>query len=157
MEILATVEDINAELPSRETGGTTSGYPVVVEATAENTAMLQLSVARVVRAYLSTVVDATTLMSWDEPANTPQTIQVIAAKLVAAQLYFNSASRTNITIDERNFAQIRYDEAMAMLQGIIDGTIILAETPATATAAMDALDFHPVDDTDRAFAMSLNL
>jgi len=156
-EILASTEDINAELPSRETGGTTSGYPVVVEATAENTGMLQVSVARVVRGYLSRVLDGATLMSWDEPTDTPEVIRVIAAKMIAAQLYFNSASRTSLTIDERSFSQIRYDEAMAMLNAIIAGEIILVEAPPVATAAMDAEDHFPVDDTDRAFTMGMKL
>jgi hypothetical protein len=157
MEILVLTEDINAELPGKETGGTTSGYPVVVEATMENTSLLQVSVARVVRGYLSGTIDSTTLMSWDQPADTPEIIRVVAAKMIAAQLYFNHASRTSLTIEERNFAQIRYNEAMEILNKIIAGEIILIETPPEATAAMDPEDHFPVDDTDRAFTMGMQL
>lgn len=156
-EILATVEDINAELPSRDTGGSTSGYPVVVEATEENTTLLQVSVARVVRAYLSGVVDGTILMGWDTPVEAPEPVRVIAAKMIAAQLYFNSASRTNLTIDERNFAQIRYNEAMDMLNKIISGEILLGAVVPTETGTMSDEDYHPVDDTDRAFTMGMQL
>lgn len=156
-EILASVDDINSELPSRDTGGTTSGYPVVVEATAENTALIQVSVARVVRAYLSGVIDGATLMSWVDPATTPDTVNVIAAKMIAAQLYFNHASRTSLTIDDNSFAQRRYNEAMEMLNKIITGEILLEEAPPGATYAMENEDYFPVDNTDRAFSMSLKL
>lgn len=156
-EILASIEDINSELPSRDTGGTTSGYPVVVEATMENTALLQISIARVVRAYLSGVVDSAILMGWDNPTDTPEPIRPIAAKMIAAQLYFNHASRTNLTIDERNFAQIRYNEAMDMLNKIIAGEILLGPEVPTESAAMGEEDGFPVDDTNRAFSMGLEL
>lgn len=157
MEILASVDDINAELPGIETGGTTSGYPFVVEATAENTGLIQISVARVVRAYLSGVVDSVELMSWDQPNDTPETIRVIAAKLIAAQLYFNHASRTTVVIDENSFAQKRYNEALEMLNKIVTGEIKIGEEAPTETINMDAEDFHPQDDTDRAFTMGMQL
>lgn len=159
MEILASVEDINNHLPSKDSGGTTSGYPVVVEATDENTTLLQVSVARMVRGYLSSAVDSTTLMGWDEPNDppTPSIITEVASMLIAAQLYFNHAARTSLTIDERNFAQLLYDRAIGILDKILAGEILLGAEVAIETEAMSGLDFHPVDDTDRAFTMGMNL
>ena len=156
-EILASLDDLNAHLPGRDTGGTTSGYPVVVEATEENTYILQVSIARVVRANLSSVVDSATLMGWSTPDDTPDSVREIAAMLIASDLYFNHASRTNLTIEERNFAQLLYDRAMVMIQKILDGIIVLGPEVPTETAAMSEDDFWPVDDTDRAFTMSMDL
>lgn len=150
MEILASIDDINAELPSEDDSP-------VIEATQENTSLIQVSVARVIRGYLSPVVDGTTLMSWDEPANAPEVIREIAAKFIAAQLYFVFAARTVVTIEQRNYAQILYDQAMAMLNGIIAGTILLGPTVPTTTASLELADGFPIDDTDRAFTMSMEL
>jgi hypothetical protein len=149
-EILASIGDINAELPSQD------DQPVI-EASEENTALLQLSVARTVRGYLSSAVDSTTLMSWDQPADTPEIIRVVAGKLIAAQLYFNFAARSSFTIDDNSFAQKRYDEAMAILNKILEGEILLGPEVPVESAAMSELDFHPVDDTDRAFTMGMEL
>jgi hypothetical protein len=151
MEILASLDDINPELPSVD-------EQPVVEATSENTGLIQVNVARVVRAYLSATVDSATLMSWDQPTDTPETIRVIAGKLIAANLYFDFAARTSLVIDDNSFAQKRYDEAMEMLNKIVAGEIVIgpgAEAP--ATLGLDELDFHPVDDTDRAFTMDMEL
>jgi hypothetical protein len=156
-EILASLDDINAELPSEETDGSTSGYPTVVEATDENTYLLQVSVARVVRGYLSGAVDSVTLMGWDQPTDTPEVIRVIAAKFIAAQLFFNQSARTSLTIDDQSFAQKRYDEAMDMLNKILEGVILLGPEVPVVTASLDLLDFFPVDDTDRAFTRSMEL
>ena len=151
MEILASIDDINAELPSQDDSP-------VIEATEENSNLIQVSVARIVRGYLSPVVDGATLMSWDEPIATPDIVREAAAKLIAAQLYFTYAARTSLTIDVRNFAQLLYDQAMAILNGIIAGTILLGPTvPPAAMAAIELEDGFPVDDTDRAFTMSMEL
>jgi len=152
VEILASIDDINAELPSQDE----APLPVI-EANEENTNLIQVSIARVVRGYLSSAVDSVTLMSWDTPDDTPEIIRVIAAKFIAAQLYFNYAARTSLTIDVRNFAQLRYDEAMAILNGILEGTILLGPEVEVETASLELTDGFPVDDTDRAFTMGMEL
>jgi hypothetical protein len=157
VEILASTEDVVAELPSKETGGTTSGYPVVVEPTMENTSLIQVSVARVVRGYLSSVVDSTTLMGWDSPVDTPEVIRVVAAKLIAAQLYFNHASRTSLTIEDNSFAQRKYNEAIGMLDKILAGEILLGPEVPVEGAAMSMEDFFPQDETDRVFTKGMEL
>ena len=152
-DILASVEDINANLPSEDFDG--SG--AVVQASAENTALLQISVARVIRGYLSGAIDSPTLMGWSDPDLTPDPVREAAAKMIAAQLFFNRVARTTATIEARHRAQILYDEAMAILNGILEGTIVIVDVPGIVTDSMSLLDFHPVDDTDRAFSMGMEL
>jgi hypothetical protein len=150
-EILATLDDINAVLPTVDAQGP------VIEADDENIDLIQVSVARVVRGYLSGVIDNATLMGWDSPENTPDIIKEIASMLIAAQLYFNYAARTSLSIEDDNFYQRLYDKAIGLLQRIIDGLILLEEAPVVSSEAMDPSDFHPSDDTDRAFTLSMEL
>lgn len=151
-EILATVSDINASLPSEDFDG--SG--AVVTATDENTALLQISVARVVRGFLSGAVPQEVTMAWIEPDLTPEPVREAAAKMIAAQLFMQRVTRTTALIDERHYAQVLYDQAMAILNGIKDGTILLEEVVVVGDS-MSLFDFHPVDDTDRAFSMGMEL
>jgi hypothetical protein len=155
-EILANVDDINANLPSEAPGGSSASGAVVV-ADDSNTALLQISVARVVRAYLSGVVSSLTLNSWVNPDVTPDPVREAAAKLIASQLYFNKIARSSATIDERHFSQKRYDEAMAILDKIVDGTIVLEDVPVEVVGELSILDGFPIDDTDRAFTVGMEL
>lgn len=148
-EIMATLDDVNAHLDGE-----------VIEATPDNTDLVQVSVARIIRGYLGGLVAQSTLMSWDTPATTPDIIREIASMLIAAKVYFNESARTSLIVDDDNFAQRLYDQAMAMLQLILDGQIIIdggeeGETGAVGVLTID--DFFPVDDTDRAFTMGMQL
>jgi hypothetical protein len=148
-EIMASLEDINAELDGE-----------VIEANSDNTALVQINVSRMIRGYLSRVVSTVTMATWDNPEDTPDILRVCAAKFIAAQVYFNYAARTSLTIDQDSFAQKRYDEAMAILQGIIDGLILLEDPgtePIVPADLIGALDFHPQDATDRAFTVGMEL
>jgi hypothetical protein len=145
-EILATLNDVNAHLDGE-----------VIEATPDNSELVQISVARIVRGYLSAVVDTTTLMSWQTPEATPDIIREIASMLIAAQVYFNEASRTSLLLDQNNFAQVLYTEAMAMLQRIIDGTIVIVGLPVESAMTMGDGDYFPTDATDRAFTVGMIL
>lgn len=152
-EILASVDDVNANLPSEDFDG--SG--AVVAATQENTALLQLSVARAVRGYLGGVITQEVMMAWTSPDLTPDYIREAAAKLIASQLFMQRVARTVALIDARHFAQVLYDQAIDILQRIVDGLTIIEDTPVIPVDALTMLDFFPVDDTDRAFSMSLEL
>src|SRR5688572_8598273 len=121
-EILASLNDINAHLPSLDD-------EVVIEATAENTNLIQLSVSRIIRAYLSREVPTATLMSWSEPTDTPDIIREAAAMMIAAQLYVDFAARTSIDVEDIAFSQRKYDEAMALLNKILSGEIVLEGIP----------------------------
>lgn len=145
-EILASLDDINANLPSD------SEVPTVV-ATDDNTALIQISVARIVRGCLSRVLDPITLASWGTPETTPDTIREIAGKLIASQLYFNKTAEQSTVIEDNSFAQRRYDEAIALLNQIIAGTIVIPNIPVISTEGLTLDDGFPIDDTDRAFTM----
>jgi len=151
-EIMCTLDDINGNLDG-----------VIIEATPDNSDLVQVSVARVVRGYLSRIIDPVSLASWVTPDVTPDIIREIAAKLCASQIYYNEISRTSIEVTNNNYAQRKYDEAMALLQEVINGSIVLYD-PSTGlpivVSPADSLgteDFFPVDSTDRAFTLSMNL
>jgi hypothetical protein len=148
-EILASLDDVNAHLDGE-----------VIEADANNSNLVQISVARIVRGYLAAVVDAPTLMSWQTPETTPDMPREIASMLIAAQVYFNLAARQSLDLSNDNFAQRLYTEAMAMLQGIVDGTIPLGGIDGgiiTTGADMGDQDYFPIDSTDRAFTVGMIL
>jgi hypothetical protein len=151
-EILCSLDDINANLDGE-----------IIEATPDNSDLVQISVARVVRGYLSRIVDQMTLYSWTTPDTTPDIIREVAAKFCAAQIYYNEISRTSIDVSNTNYAQRKYDEAMALLQAIIAGDIIIYNPSTGQPIIIDSVDvlslqdYFPVDDTDRAFTLSMEL
>jgi hypothetical protein len=143
-ELLASVRDVNAYLEDQ-----------VVKADDTNTELLQISVSRIVKGYLSGVVPSTTLALWTEPDAVPDIIREAAAMLIASQLFFDKTILTTVEVDQRHYAQLLYDRAMAILQGVVDGTIVLSgdDTATEPVGAMSSLDFFPIDSTDRAFTM----
>lgn len=149
-EILASIDDINANLPSGEKSA-------VVIADDSNTEFLQISVARVIRGYLSRVIDNGTLLGWTVPDETPELIREVAAKLIAAQLFFNQTAKTSTVLDKDSFAQKLYDEAIAMLQQIILGDVIIPGITTNATEGLSDLDYWPNSPTDRSFTKSQTL
>jgi len=146
-EILATLDDVNAHLDG-----------TVVEADAQNSALPQVSVNRVVKAYLSRVVANEVMATWTTPETTPATVREAASFLIASQVYFDATSKSSTIIEQRHYSQWLYDQGIALLNGIVEGTIILDDTvPTTPIEALTALDYFPVDATDRAFTMGMNL
>ena len=154
-EIMATLDDVNAHLDGQ-----------VIEATPDNTDLVQVSVARIIRGYLGRILDQATLFTWSTPDATPEIIREVASMLIAAQVYFNESARTSLIIEDQNFAQRLYDQAMALLQLILDGQIAVIPpdgvppTNGSVVTPPDILtvdDFFPVDDTDRAFTLGMQL
>lgn len=143
-EILASLSDINANLDG-----------TVVSANAMNTALLQISVARIVRGYLSRLFTRTQLLAWDIPEHTPEIIREAAGKLIASQLYFNLTATQSLDIDENSFAQMRYNEAMQILKDLVSGEQVIAGLTSDLETTMSELDFFPRDSTDRSFAKGL--
>src|SRR5215471_921844 len=142
-EILAELNDINAHLDG-----------TVVEADAQNTALIQVSVNRIVKAYLSRVVDYATMATWTTPETTPDTVREAASFLIASQLYYDQTAKSSTVIEPTHYAQWLYDHGIALLTGIVEGTIELPDTvPVTPLESLSTLDYFPVDDTDRAFTM----
>lgn len=144
--ILATIDDINAHLDGQ-----------VINADEINTELLQVSVARVIRGYLSRVIPVSTLATWTEPDLTPEIIREVAGMLIAAQLFFDKTAQTTVEVADRHYAQILYDRAMKTLDQIIEGLIEIPEIVVDPVAGLSTEDFFPVDDTDRAFSMSMEL
>jgi hypothetical protein len=149
LEILASIDDINGELDGD-----------VVKADANNTNLVQINVSRMVKGYLAKVVAGATIVTWVSPITTPDIVRVIAAKLIAAQVYFNYAARTSVIIEDNNFAQRKYTEAMNILNGIIAGDIPIVGEGGGTTIPPTILgpdEFFPSDATDRAFSLSMRL
>jgi hypothetical protein len=146
-EILASLDDINAHLDG-----------TVVEADAQNSALPQVSVNRVVKAYLSRVIPNQTMATWTTPENTPTTVREAASFLIASTVYFNATSKSTTLIEQRHYAQWLYDQGIALLNGIVDGSIVLDDTvPVTPIESLTTLDYFPIDATDRAFTMGQKL
>jgi hypothetical protein len=143
---ISSLDDINTHLPNE-----------VVTATDENTAALQISAARLIRAQLSNIVDQATMVGWNTPDNTPDIIREIGAMLIAAQLYFNEVAKGTMVLETNSFAQIKYNNAMAALTSIIGGQITLPGLVETDADEFTVNDFFPVDATDRAFTMGQQL
>lgn len=146
IEIMASLDDINGELPTE-----------VVEATGNNTSLIQINVARLIRGYLRRVIDNGTLLTWTTPELTPETIRLIAAKLIAAQLYFQETAKTTTEISEKSFAQKKYDEAMSLINQIIAGTIDIPDITESPIEGLSDLDHFPRDATGRAFTRAMEL
>jgi len=148
----ASIDDINAVLPA---GSNTSG--AVVKADDVNTDTLAISAERVIRGYLARVVPTATMASWDEPASTPEIITEIAALLIGSQLYFNQTAASDLTIEERHVSQVLYDRAMKLLQDVLSGVIEIPDITFDTPQSMELEDFFPIDDTDRAFTLGMQL
>lgn len=144
-EILASLDDINANLPADE------DMPVIV-ADDDNSALVQISVARVVRGYLSRVIDNSTLLAWTTPESTPEIIREIAGKLIASQVYYNRIAQASPDVPANSYAQHLYDEAVALMTQIIAGDITIPGI-LTNSEQLSDLDYWPNSSTDRAFTM----
>lgn len=147
VEIMATLDDINGYLDG-----------TVISADSNNSNLVQIGAARMIRAYLSSVVDSTTLMSWSTPELTPETIREIASLLIASQVFYNAAASTSSSVEDIHYAQRLYDRAMDMLNKIVSGEIIIgADVVVEPVDHISGIDFFPTDDTDRAFTMGMEL
>lgn len=115
-----------------------------IESIPDDLIQCKLDSERIVRGYLAGVVDSAVLATWDEPVNTPSLIRAIAGRLTAALIYRTRYSENRLGDPE--FAQNKYNEAMAMLMGIIAGDIPL-DTVVVGTE-FDNSWFWPNNTTD---------
>lgn len=106
---------------------------------------LQEDARRVVKGYLSGVIPAVTLATWTDPDSTPDEVRAIAGRLVAAKYYKLSYSEDSLEVPQ--YAQDLYDEAIAMLQGIVAGTIVLPEIDVVTPGHLTTDDFWPNNKT----------
>ena len=145
-EIMASFDDINAHLTDK-----------AITATPDNSALVQISVARLIRGYLSRIIDVATLLSWNTPALTPDIVREAAGMLVASQVFINQIAKSSSVIPVDHFSQILYNKAIEILDQIVVGDIIIPGLIDTPQENLSTLDFFPIDNTDQAFTLSQRL
>ena|SRR6266566_6334867 len=145
----ATLDDVNMHLPADK-----------LEMKQPTLGLVGVDAERIIRGYLANVYTAVTLAGWTDPTETdptspgyvPRLIKAIAGRFIAAFYYRERYSEDSL--DDSQYAQIKYNEAMALINGIIAGTITLddvIEEPNTGEG-YSAEDFYPNRaDVDPAF------
>lgn len=131
---LASLADINVHLPQDK-----------IDVDGAQYASLQLDAERIVRGWLSGYVDAAILSSWSEPDLTPDIIRAAAGRFVAAFRYRERYSEDSL--DDPEYAQNKYNEAMAIIMGIRDGNVLIPDVDVSGGDHMEEGDFYP-DGTD---------
>jgi hypothetical protein len=121
-----------------------------VDADDSNTANFQVEASRIVKSKLSGVFTPVILHGWDSPANTPGIIRSIAGELIAAYLY-RELYAEDVT-DVPQYAQTLYNEAIALLQQIQDGLLVVLDDndvpiATTLSSANLTTGFWPNDST----------
>ena len=138
-QLLASTADIEAWLESNK-----------VRVTDSNTAKYQIEANRIIKSSLSGVFTPTILFGWSSPENTPGLIRSIASELIAAYLYRELYSEDVPDVPE--YAKALYDEAIAKLTAIREGTMIVLdendEPIGENLLSGSALDFWPNDTTE---------
>lgn len=113
-QLLADLEDIQKHLPNHK-----------VDVGDSDTSDWQIEANRIVKSKLSGVFSPVTLHSWNSPANTPALIRSVAGELIAAYLYRSLYSEDEASVPE--YAQTLYNEAIALLDGIREGSVVVLD------------------------------
>lgn len=113
-EILATLDDVNAHLPSD-----------IIQLTNAEDDGIQLDTERIIKGFLAGTFSPLTLAGWSDPATTPMMIRAIAGRFIAAFYYKLRFSASSGRIPQ--YAQDKYNEAWSMLRDVKTGTIELDE------------------------------
>ena len=138
--MLADLDDINTFLPTDK-----------LEATDGNDAItrFQVDVDRIIKGNLSSVFTAATLAGWADPATTPVFIRSVAGRLIAAFWYSLRYSEQMPDWD-RTYPQRLYNEALAMIEQVRSGTVIIVPGLVPGTQ-FDNSYFLPNNDTTPPF------
>lgn len=91
-----------------------------VEEIPDDLANAKADAERIVRGYLAGIVD---MSLWTTPAATPDIIRAIAGRFAAALIYRLRFGQ-DATRDPE-YAQNKYNEAMDMIRGIVEGSITI--------------------------------
>lgn len=113
-----------------------------VERIPDDKAQIYLGAERVVRGYLSGVVDSAVLATWTDPTSTPGVIRQVCALFAASEIYRVRTSEAST--EYAAYAQRLYDEAMALLNNIISGALPI---DGVAVVQIDSTWFEPNDST----------
>lgn len=130
-------EDIQVQLPADK---------LRVEAIPDDLEAVKEDAERVIRGTLATAFSSTLLASWITPETTPSQIRAVAGRLCAALIYRVRYSEDDL--DDPEFAQVKYNEAMNMLAQILSGDIILDDVDEVTGTQFDNTFFWPNDTTD---------
>jgi hypothetical protein len=135
---LATLDDINKWLDRNKIE--------LLEADVDE-AEFQLTAERIIKGFLSGTFTSATLATWVSAASTPDLIQEIAGKLIAALYYRKRYAEDVPELD--NYAQGLYNEALGMLSQVKTGEVTLIDltegTVVTPASRLNADDFFPND------------
>ena len=113
-----------------------------VERIPDDKAQIYLGAERVVRGYLSGVVDPAVLATWIDPPSTPGVIRQVCALFAASEIYRVRTSESST--EYAAYAQRLYDEGMALLNNIIGCAISIDGIP---SVQIDNTWFEPNDST----------
>ena len=133
-------DDVQVHLPADK---------LKIEEIPDDLSRCKLDTERIVRGTLAGVIPASDMALWLTPDDVPEVIRAAAGRLCAALIYRLRYSEQSL--DDPQFAQNKYNEGMMMLQGIIDGSIIV---DGVVTVQFDETYFWPNDTTsDPKFTM----
>lgn len=137
---LLTIDDINVHLPQDKL--------VVLNSDDDS---IQVDVERIIKGQLSDTFSPTELASWAEPEDTPELIRAVGGRLGASLVYARAFSSEVDDVPE--YAQKLYNEAMATLEEIVQGTITLPEVDEEVTTGgnLTADSFWPTADAPGPF------
>jgi len=125
-----------------------------IDVTDQNASKVKIDADRLIRGYLTGVFTPVTIAGWTTPDNTPEMIRGIAGRLSAAFLYRSIYSEEQEAIPE--YAQELYNEAIALLEAIKTGNIVVID-PITGgpvdSSAGGQLEFFPDGTTVPVFTM----
>lgn len=96
---------------------------LAVEGIPDDRNLIYLDAERVVRAVLTGAVESTVMATWTTPATTPDIIRAACGRLAAAEIYRLRFGQQAFTDPE--YAQVKYNEAMMLLQKLIAGEIVI--------------------------------
>lgn len=140
----ASLDDINAHLPTDK-----------IRATEAKVELVELDAERIIRGQVGGVVEQAKILSWASPEITPELIRAIAGRLIASAIYAKAVSENTDLVPQ--YAQQKYNEAMALLLGIKTGTEILIDVDGTtlilAQTSLSEDNFFPIDATGRMFTV----
>lgn len=128
----ASLDDVNMHLPTDK-----------LEMEQPQLDLFGIDAERIIRGYLAGVFTPATLASWADPDSTPELIRAIAGRFIAAFYYRERYSEDSL--DDPEYAQFKYNEAMNLLMGVIGGSLDLIDTaePSTVGGHFTAEDFYP--------------
>jgi hypothetical protein len=115
-----------------------------VEEIPDDRTQIYLDNEYIVRGYLAGVIPSATMALWIDPDSTPNIIKLITGMLAAAEIYRIRFSESSL--DDPEFAQNLYNQAMALLNNIIAGSLLVEGVP--DTTVFDNTYFEPNDTTD---------